>query len=50
MVLSIRDGRGREVNRQVVGVGAIHPGEERTFSLRVEASEVKGSAAKRSRH
>ena len=40
MVLAIRDGRGREINRQIVGVGAMQPGEERTFSLVVEATEV----------
>jgi len=50
MVLSIRDGRGREINRQVVGVGAMHPGEERTFSLRVEATEVKDHKGRRGRH
>jgi hypothetical protein len=50
MVLSIRDRQGREINRQVVGVGAMHPGEERTFSLRVEAREVKGHKARRGRH
>ena len=47
MVLSIRDGRGREINRQVVGVGAMHPGDERTFSLVVEATEVPGHKARR---
>ncbi|MGQ4659637.1 hypothetical protein [Lysobacter sp. F6437] len=47
MVLSIRDGRGREINRQVVGVGALHPGEERTFSLAVEATEVPAHKVRR---
>ena len=47
MVLSIRDERGREINRQVVGVGALHPGEERTFSLLVEASETTGKKTRR---
>lgn len=51
MVLSIRDERGREINRQVVGVGALHPGEERTFSLAVEATELTGHKARaRGRH
>jgi len=36
MVLSIRNERGEEVTRQVVGVGALQPAEQRTFSLSVE--------------
>ena len=36
MVLTIRNQRGEEVARQVVGVGALQPAEERTFSLSVE--------------
>ncbi|MGY0556556.1 hypothetical protein ACW7G0_07635 [Lysobacter sp. A286] len=47
MVLSIRDGRGKEINRQVVGVGALHPGDERTFSLVVEATESTGKKTRR---
>jgi hypothetical protein len=47
MVLSIRNERGEEINRQVVGVGALHPGEARTFSLSVEATEAVGYKAKR---
>lgn len=36
MLLTIRNGRGEEVARQVVGVGALQPDEERTFTLSVE--------------
>jgi uncharacterized protein YbaR (Trm112 family) len=36
VVLSIRDGNGTEISRQVVGVGALRPTEERRFSLTVE--------------
>jgi hypothetical protein len=36
VVLTIRDDEGNEVARQVVGVGAMLAGEERTFSLAVE--------------
>ncbi|HUN27790.1 MAG TPA: hypothetical protein VMU67_15925 [Steroidobacteraceae bacterium] len=36
VVLAIRNARGEEVARQVVGVGALQPSEERTFSLAVE--------------
>ncbi|MGJ7904529.1 hypothetical protein [Lysobacter sp. 1R34A] len=45
MVLSIRNDRGEEITRQVVGVGALHPGEERTFTLAVEAFEAVGYKA-----
>ena len=44
MVLSVRNGRGEEITRQVVGVGALQPAEERTFTLAVEvftAQEIK---------
>lgn len=36
VVLAIRNDRGEEVTRQVVGVGALQPGDTRTFSLAVE--------------
>lgn len=36
VVLSIKNDRGEEVTRQVVGVGAIPPSEERRFTLSVE--------------
>ncbi len=36
IVLRVRNGRGEEISRQVVGVGALQPSEERTFSLAVE--------------
>lgn len=36
VVLTIRDDEGKEVSHQVVGVGAIHPGDARTFTLAVE--------------
>ena len=36
MVMSIRNERGEEVSRQVVGVGALLPAESRTFTLSVE--------------
>lgn len=39
MLLTIRNERGEEVVRQLVGVGAMRPGESRTFSLTVETSE-----------
>ena len=36
VVISIRNERGEEVTRQVVGVGALQPTEHRTFSFAVE--------------
>lgn len=36
VTVSIRNDRGEEVARQVVGVGALLPNEERTFTLAVE--------------
>jgi hypothetical protein len=36
VVLSIRDDKGKEITRQVVGVGALQQDEGRTFSFAVE--------------
>ncbi|HEY3935628.1 MAG TPA: hypothetical protein VGL65_13535 [Gemmatimonadales bacterium] len=36
VLLSIRNERGEEVARQIVGVGALRPTEQRTFTLAVE--------------
>jgi len=46
VVLAIRNDRGEEIARQVVGVGALQPGDTRTFSLAVEVfkpAELKES-------
>jgi hypothetical protein len=44
MTLSIRNDRGEEIVRQIVGVGALQPSEERTFTLPAEvfAPETAG--------
>ena len=49
MVLTIRDERGKEVARRLVGVGALQPDEQRTFTLSVEmvAGSDKGDARRR---
>jgi uncharacterized protein YbaR (Trm112 family) len=47
MVLSIRNERGEETTRQVIGVGALSPDESRTFTLQVEMTEATGAKAKR---
>ena len=36
VVLTVRNERGEEITRQVVGVGALQAGERRTFDLAVE--------------
>ena len=36
MILSIRNERGEEIDRQIVGVGALQGAETRTFTLAVE--------------
>jgi hypothetical protein len=36
VVVTIANDRGEEVSRQVVGVGAIPPGEQRKFTFAVE--------------
>lgn len=39
MVVTIRNDRGEEVARQIIGVGALQPEEARTFTLAVEISK-----------
>ena len=47
MVLTIRNERGQEVNRQLIGVGGLFPGEQRSFTLEVEMTEASGKARRR---
>lgn len=47
MVVSIKNERGEEVARQVIGVGALYADEQRTFTLAVEMTEATGSKARR---
>lgn len=47
MVLTIRNERGEEIARRLVGVGAMQPGEQRTFALSVE---MNPASVKRTRH
>ncbi|AQS78644.1 hypothetical protein CEX93_04255 [Xanthomonas euvesicatoria] len=49
VVVVVRNGKGEEIRRQVVDVGAMHGGEERGFTLAVEASAVR-SPGRRTRH
>jgi hypothetical protein len=52
MVLTIRNERGEEIARRLVGVGAMQPDEQRTFTLSVEMSAAgdKGPAKRGTRH
>ena len=47
MVLAIKNERGEEVARQVIGVGALYSDEQRTFTLAVEMTEATGAKARR---
>jgi hypothetical protein len=47
VVLSIRNERGEEVGRQVIGVGALRPAETRTFTLSVEVTAPDGRVVPR---
>ena len=53
MVLSIRNDRGEEIDRKLVGVGAMRAGEQRTFALTVDivaAGDAAPSAGGARRH
>ena len=49
MVLTIRNERGEEIARKLVGVGAMQPDEQRTFTLSVEMNPA-GAGGKRTWH
>jgi hypothetical protein len=44
VVVSIRNDRGEEIARKLIGVGGINPNEQRTFTLSVEAVSAKARA------
>ena len=44
-MVTITNDRGEEVTRQIVGVGAIPPGEQRKFTVAVEVFEPATAAA-----
>ena len=41
VVVSIADDRGKEIAHKLIGVGAMNPNEQRTFTLSVEAVPAK---------
>lgn len=52
VVVSVRNERGDEIARKLIGVGAINPGEQRSFTLVVEAApaRTKGPVKSGTRH
>ena len=52
VVVSIRNDRGEEIAHKLVGVGAMNPNEQRTFTLSVEAvsAKAKGPGKGGTRH
>jgi len=52
VVVSIFDDRGKEIAHKLIGVGAMNPNEQRTFTLSVEAvlAKAKGSGRGGTRH
>ena len=42
VVVTIRNERGEEISRKLVGVGALLAGEQRSFTLTVEVAPAKG--------
>jgi hypothetical protein len=47
VVVSIRNDRDEEIAHKLIGVGAIHPNEQRTFTLTVEAVSTKAKSSGR---
>ena len=46
MLLSIRNEKGEEIARQMVGVGTLSQGEQRSFTLSVEVSKTDSGLSK----
>ena len=50
VVVTIKDDRGVEIARKLIGVGAMAPNEQRSFALSVDIVPAKGKAKARTRH
>jgi hypothetical protein len=52
IVVSVRNDRGEEIAHKLIGVGAMHPNEQRTFVLSVDTvvAKAKGIAKGSTRH
>jgi len=46
MLLTIKNDKGEEIARQMIGVGTLNPEERRTFTLSVEVSKPDAGLAK----
>jgi len=46
MVVTVHNDRGEEIARKLIGVGALHANEARSFTLSVEAVSAKSTAAR----
>ena len=46
VLLTVRDERGEEVSRQVMGVGGLRPNEQRSFVLEVEVFTPAGTTVR----
>jgi hypothetical protein len=49
VVISITNERGEKIAREVVGVGALQPGERHKYSFSVDLIPARGNAADRKR-
>jgi hypothetical protein len=49
IALSILDGDGKEITRQIMSVGALNPDEQRTFKLAVDVFTPSSEEAARDR-
>ena len=50
MVVTIKDDRGQEIARKLIGVGAMAPNEQRSFALSVDVVPAKAKGKARTRH
>lgn len=52
MAVTIKDDRGQEIARKLIGVGAMAPNEQRTFTLTVDVvpAKSKGKFKSGTRH
>jgi len=48
VVVTIRNDRGEEIGRKLIGVGAMNPNEQRSFTLSVEAVSAKAKGSGKS--
>ena len=47
VVISITNERGEKIARQIVGVGALHPGEKHKYSFSVDLMPARGAAERK---